>query len=1082
MGSSSSSPIIIGTLNGNVVFFAKDQLGDAPYKLWIESPNGAIELLPAYSSLQDFVSLGIISNGVDELFIFSANGQIWSSKGIDGDNPISLGSFSFEKLNQFDPNPLVGYRGQSFDNILILANEERNSLFRTDGTPQGSYELHGLGSFDGNLTRIDDYQIDQGFVFTTSSLDSNNNKQYQSWYSDGVTSSSLKIISGGEILVNEASGVFVEGVSDDGSIVWFTDSSARLWVGDPDLDPNSFSLVGNSANSDGNSAVLGNKFIYNSGATGPNGEEYGGNELWISDGTLEGTKILKDIQNDTGYGYGEPEGLVRVGQTIVYGGADQFHGYELWATDGTEEGTNLLKDINSAEGTYLFNAGGSFPFPDGGIINDGYLYFLAYQSNYSGTGTRNIWRTDGSQANTELVLDASFFTNKGWSSTGELFASDVSLYFTAQNDEYGQEVWKIDFADIGEIADSSQYTFVAPSNATDVSIEGTSFVNADGNLLDNSVAGNSLDNTINPGDGDDIVLAGSGSDSIIGGSGEGDDFYDGGEDIDTVIYTSTTLGVSVNLQEGSAIGSETDTDTLVSIENITFGLGENHFWGNSESNYVIGTMGDNDTAHFSESFSFYEVLKKGPLDNHYFIDNDDFVDIEYFDFNGDLYRHDSSTSSLVLAVQEEIVLFADDFESSSTFTSQWLLNPANGWARSSRRSISGSSSAELNGRVSNGSMVSDVINLSGISDPRLDFSWRIQRNLDIGEFVALDLSKDGENWKEGIAILRGSQDQENTWIEESIDLSDWVGGDLQFRFRGSMSGQRERVNVDDVVLSGFSSGSRAEFNIVAVNESQAEDVGTPLTFSVSRSGDPNQISSVQWSLTGDGANPASSDDFVGAGFPGGLLSFAAGETTKIINVDVVADSESESDEGFRVALSNPVNGSIATDSVTGLIVNDDLVLFSEDFETAGTFSDQWTLSPANGWKRSSRRATGGSWSGEINGRIENGSMQSNPIDLTYVSSAEMTFNWRIQRNLDPGEFIALDLSNDGETWKEGVAILRGNQDQENSWIEESIDLNDWVGGEVQARFRGSMSASKERVNVDDILITGSLIQESNPLF
>ena len=113
--------------------------------------------------------------------------------------------------------------------------------------------------------------------------------------------------------------------------------------------------------------------------------------------------------------------------------------------------------------------------------------------------------------------------------------------------------------------------------------------------------------------------------------------------------------------------------------------------------------------------------------------------------------------------------------------------------------------------------------------------------------------------------------------------------------------------------------------------------------------------------------------------------------------------------------------------------------------------------------------------------IFNGSITSKLIDLTDVSSAEMTFDWRIQRNLDGGEFVALDLSKDGQIWEEGVAILRGNQDQENTWIEESIDLNDWVGGEVQARFRGSMSASKERANIDDILITGSPLQESNTL-
>ena len=214
------------------------------------------------------------------------------------------------------------------------------------------------------------------------------------------------------------------------------------------------------------------------------------------------------------------------------------------------------------------------------------------------------------------------------------------------------------------------------------------------------------------------------------------------------------------------------------------------------------------------------------------------------------------------------------------------------------------------------------------------------------------------------------------------------------------------------------------------------------------------------------------------------------ETSKIINVDVLADSEDESDEGFLVALSNPVNGLIETDSVTGLIINDDVagppqdvVLFSEDFENADVFSDQWNLNPANGWQRSSRRAKGSSWSGELNGRVNDGSMTSKVIDLTGVSSAELSFVWRNQRNVDTGEFVALDLSNDqGQTWEEGVATLRGNVDPENIWIQESIDLSDWVGGEVQARFRGSMSASKERANVDDILITGSLIQESDSLF
>ena len=638
------SPRILGTLNGNVVFDTYGPFPDVPYnasdylKLWIESQEGATEFLSTFWSFPDFAIAGIINNGTEDLLLFSADGQIWATSGLNN-TPINLGNYNHGLTGR---TPVTGSRGQNFGNKIIFTNEENNNLFVTDGTPQGSFILHESGSFSGTVGHISPTNIGTGFVFTTSSNDANNNTIYESWYSDGVSGNPLKRIGEKSLQVN--------GVSEDNSIVWLTDTrTGELWASDSNIS--SLSLIGNSASASG--SVIGNQLFYNSGSLGPNGEEYGGNELWISDGTVEGTRILKDIQNETGYGYGEPEGLIRVGETIVYGGADQFHGYELWATDGTEEGTRLLKDINSNEGTYYVNTGGSFVYPDSGVIHEGYLYFLGYQSNSSGRGTQNIWRTDGTEANTELVLDVSFFASYGWSSTNYLTSSDTSLYFTAENDQYGTEVWKLNFADIGTTIDSSQFTFTASAEAIDASISNTSFVNVNGNALDNTITGNSLDNLINPGDGNDVVSAGPGSDEIIGGSGAGDDVYNGEEGLDTVIYSSTTLGVTVNLQEGTAVGPEVDNDTLISIENVVFGLGENHFWGNSESNYVVGTAGDNDTAHFALPFNSYEILKKGPLDNHYFIDNDDFVNIEYFDFNGQLYGHDSSASSLVPALLDQ---------------------------------------------------------------------------------------------------------------------------------------------------------------------------------------------------------------------------------------------------------------------------------------------------------------------------------------------------------------------------------------------------------------------------------------------
>jgi hypothetical protein len=61
------------------------------------------------------------------------------------------------------------------------------------------------------------------------------------------------------------------------------------------------------------------------------------------------------------------------------------------------------------------------------------------------------------------------------------------------------------------------------------------------------------------------------------------------------------------------------------------------------------------------------------------------------------------------------------------------------------------------------------------------------------------------------------------------------------------------------------------------------------------------------------------------------VSFAAGETTKNIMVEVVADDIKEGDEDFSVSLSNPVNATILTGAAKGIIKNDDAkVPFTSD--------------------------------------------------------------------------------------------------------------------------------------------------------
>mgnify|MGYP001794808155 CR=1 FL=1 len=55
----------------------------------------------------------------------------------------------------------------------------------------------------------------------------------------------------------------------------------------------------------------------------------------------------------------------------------------------------------------------------------------------------------------------------------------------------------------------------------------------------------------------------------------------------------------------------------------------------------------------------------------------------------------------------------------------------------------------------------------------------------------------------------------------------------------------------------------------------------------------------------------------------GTLTFAAGETSKTITVNVNGDTVFETTEAFTVELSNAGNATISTATGTGTVVNDD---------------------------------------------------------------------------------------------------------------------------------------------------------------
>ena len=88
------------------------------------------------------------------------------------------------------------------------------------------------------------------------------------------------------------------------------------------------------------------------------------------------------------------------------------------------------------------------------------------------------------------------------------------------------------------------------------------------------------------------MSGGAGNDFLVGGSGEGNDLYDGGEDIDTVSYVSATQGITVDLDAGTASGAEIDNDIIVNVENIIGGSGGDTIRGDDNVNSLSGGDGD----------------------------------------------------------------------------------------------------------------------------------------------------------------------------------------------------------------------------------------------------------------------------------------------------------------------------------------------------------------------------------------------------------------------------------------------------------------------------------------------------------
>ncbi len=169
-----------------------------------------------------------------------------------------------------------------------------------------------------------------------------------------------------------------------------------------------------------------------------------GKELWASDGTPAGTRLVRDINPGpfglTGSTDFAPTQMVNLGEKLFLIADDGTHGPALWQSDGSEAGTSMIKAA-----TFSL------------LVSNGQSLFLAARSSPAAS----LWRSDGTTAGTTLIQQfdpgASYVSVK----VEQLLVTSQRIFFML-----GRDIW----------TDRGQMTVVHELWASDGTAAGTQLV------------------------------------------------------------------------------------------------------------------------------------------------------------------------------------------------------------------------------------------------------------------------------------------------------------------------------------------------------------------------------------------------------------------------------------------------------------------------------------------------------------------------------------------------------------------------------------------------------------------------------
>jgi ELWxxDGT repeat protein len=236
-------------------------------------------------------------------------------------------------------------------------------------------------------------------------------------------------------------------------------------------------------------------------------DEQTGRELYVTDGTARGTKLLVDLdpgEDKYGAKSSYPDNFAEFNDKLYFSASDEQTGRELYVTDGNAKGTKLLVDLNPGEDKY----GAKSSYPDNFIEFNDKLYFTANSAeSYFG-----LYVSDGTAQGTELLVD---LFSEGTLQADNFVEFNGKLYFSASTSENGYELYVSDGTAEGTqlVADiypgkHSSDDFPNSSDPSDLTVVGDElFFSAD-----NGETGTELFKLTVGSEGEDILQVSAGDD------------------------------------------------------------------------------------------------------------------------------------------------------------------------------------------------------------------------------------------------------------------------------------------------------------------------------------------------------------------------------------------------------------------------------------------------------------------------------------------------------------------------------------------------------------------------------------------